>query len=113
MRNFYHIFVGFTIMYMIGCLTGFATYTLQGKIIGVPLLSAFLGLVFGFVWEWLQIYFTITYKDDLKDVLRTAIGFFIGGIVSLFFVNQILMFAVCILSGLLLANEVRYYIQKK
>jgi hypothetical protein len=56
MRNFYHVLIGFSIVYTIGVLTGFQSYTLEGKIIGVPLISIIIGGILGFLWEAKQSY---------------------------------------------------------
>jgi hypothetical protein len=92
MKNFYlnnvriindvfHILIGFTIMYDLGILTDFSEYTKEGKIIGVTGLSIILGTIFGFSWE---LYWFDKNKSEIdkKDVIRTAIGFLIGGLLS-------------------------------
>ncbi len=71
-------------MYIIGSLTDFSTFTLESKIIGVPLASAVVGLTLGFAWEWIQGVF-IDSPLNIGDILRTIIGTLTGGILSLFF----------------------------
>jgi hypothetical protein len=81
MRNALHVILGTAIMFIIGWLTGFNDYTTEGKYIGVPLVSIFLGLFVGFGWElyhWVQ---TGAYMDK-NDIIRTAIGFLIGGLLA-------------------------------
>jgi hypothetical protein len=84
MRNFLHYLAGFTMMFIIGWLTGFSTYTTSSKIIGVPLLSFTLGLVVGFLWELYQIASKQTIKIGWDDVFRTIVGSLIGGVLITF-----------------------------
>lgn len=111
MRNFYHIFIGFSIMYLIGVLTEFSTFTLNSKLIGVPIASAFMGFSIGFFWEWLQ---SIKMKTffDFNDVIRTSIGTFVGGLFSLFVVNYVLIYITCFLSVILVLNDLKYIFKK-
>lgn len=83
MRNFYHILIGFTIMYIIGSLTNFSNFTDVGKLIGVPIASAIVGVVVGFFWEWFQSYIMKSFFD-MKDVIRTGLGSLLGGLYSIF-----------------------------
>ena len=78
MRNALHIICGCAIMFVIGVLSKFSTYTIEGKIIGVPLLSAFIGLFIGFLWELYRWKIGRSYID-INDIIRTAIGSLIGG----------------------------------
>jgi hypothetical protein len=50
-RDFFHLFIGFTVLYIIGSYTDFDTYTLEGKIIGCTSVSFTLGGILGFGWE--------------------------------------------------------------
>ena len=81
MRNALHVIIGAVIMFAIGWITDFNEYTTQGKYIGVPLLSLFLGTVIGFVWELCQWIKYGAYMDR-NDIIRTAIGFLIGGLIA-------------------------------
>jgi len=113
MRNFYHIFIGFTVMYIIGSLTNFSTFTTESKIIGVPLASLVVGLFGGFVWEWLQ---GVTIGSDLdkKDVLRSVIGTFLGGVTSIFYPDSnIIMFGFGAISLVLIIADFRIYFKAK
>ncbi len=79
--NSLHIIGGIAVMYFLGFATGFSTYTTEGKYILVPILSIFLGLFIGFIWEGIFNY----YKDtpmNVKDIIRTTIGFLIGGLLA-------------------------------
>jgi len=104
MRNFFHIFIGFSIVYAIGILTGFQTYTLEAKIIGVPLVSVLIGVVIGFFWEVKQAW-KKPKNFDRKDIIRTAIGTLAGGLLSLFVVSQSLMFCLLVISAILIVRE--------
>ena len=111
LRDSFHIFIGFTIMYLIGTLTEFSEYTLDAKIIGVPIVSAFIGGVIGFFWEWYngvknQSFF------DFKDVFRTSIGGLIGGLVSLFILSEILLYVSCLLSIILIIIDLKNIFKK-
>jgi hypothetical protein len=80
-RDALHVLLGILIMFTIGFITDFNNYTTEGKYIGVPLLSIFLGLFVGFCWElyhWVKIG---AYMDS-NDIIRTAIGFLIGGMLA-------------------------------
>ena len=82
LRDSFHIFIGFAIMYLIGSVTDFAEFTLDGKIIGVPIASAF-------------------------------IGTFAGGLFSLWFPDiKWLMISTCIISMLLVLNDLKYFLKK-
>ena len=81
MRNALHVIIGAVIMFAIGWLTDFSEYTTEGKYIGVPLVSALIGVIVGFTWEQ---YWDNKYKGtfDKNDIIRTAIGFLIGGLLA-------------------------------
>lgn len=81
MRNFLHILCGFAIMLAIGILAKFSTYTTEGRLIGVPLLSVFFGLFIGFAWELYRWKIGRSYID-INDIFRTAIGALIGGVIA-------------------------------
>ena len=91
-------------MYAIGILTGFQTYTLESKIIGVPLVSIIVSGVIGFFWEVKQAW-KKPKNFDRNDIIRTAIGGLLGGIFSLFVVSQSLMFTLIAISCLLIVKE--------
>ena len=112
MRNFYHIFIGFTIMYMIGSLTNFSTFTNEGKLIGVPLVSAIVGIGIGFFWEWFQSYKMMTFFD-IKDVIRTALGSFLGGVLAIFFADSVPVIVICgLISFVLVINDLIFMFKK-
>ena len=111
LRDSFHIFIGFSIMYLLGCLTEFSTYTLTSKLIGVPIASAFVGFSIGFFWEWMQSYFMKVFFD-FNDVIRTSIGTFLGGLFSLFIVNYTLIYITCFLSLILVLNDLKYIFRK-
>ena len=81
MRNALHVILGILIMFTIGWLTDFSEYTTDGKYVGVPLLSLILGIFVGFNWE---LYWFAKNKSvvDKNDIIRTAIGFLIGGLLA-------------------------------
>ncbi len=81
MRNALHIILGAVIMFVIGWLTDFSEYTTEGKYIGVPVASLIIGTFIGFCWEG---YWDNKYKGtfDKNDIIRTAIGFLIGGLIA-------------------------------
>jgi hypothetical protein len=81
MRNALHVILGMVIMFIIGWLTGFNSYTTESKYVGVPLVSIFLGLFVGFSWELYHWVKSGNYMDKY-DILRTAIGFLIGGLLA-------------------------------
>jgi len=113
LRDSFHIFIGFTIMYLIGSVTDFAEFTLDGKIIGVPIASAFIGAMIGFFWEWAQ---TIIIKSyfDYMDIVRTAVGTLAGGVFSIWLPDiEWLMWSTCIVSVLLVLNDMKYFLKKR
>ena len=82
MRNSLHVILGIFIMFTIGFLTKFSTYSTEGKYIGVPLLSIFLGAFAGLIWEAYWNYKIKQSQIDLNDIIRTATGFLIGGLIA-------------------------------
>lgn len=80
-KDLLHYVVGAVLMYLIGVATHFSTYTTEGKYIGVPLLSLFLGAFVGFGWELYHWIKSGAYMDE-KDILRTMTGFLIGGMLA-------------------------------
>ena len=81
MRNALHVLLGILIMFTIGYLTDFSNYTTDGKYIGVPLLSLILGIFVGFNWE-LYHWVKMGAAMDKNDIIRTTIGFLIGGLLA-------------------------------
>lgn len=107
MRNFYHILVGCAIMYTIGILTGFNDFNITfGNVFGVVASSLIVGTVFGFIWEWYHSYRFMSFFD-FNDIGRTAAGTLIGGVASLFYVNQTLMIILLILSVFLVVKDLK------
>jgi hypothetical protein len=80
-RDLLHVLLGILIMFTIGWITDFGNYTTEGKYIGVPLVSLFLGTFIGFCWELYHWVKTGAYMDK-NDIIRTAIGFLIGGLLA-------------------------------
>ena len=113
LRDSFHIFIGFAIMYLIGSVTDFAEFTLDGKIIGVPIVSAFIGGMIGFFWEWAQAVIIKSYFDFM-DIVRTAVGTFAGGLFSLWLPDiGWLIWSTCIVSVLLVLNDMKYFLKKR
>jgi hypothetical protein len=81
MRNALHVILGILIMFTIGFITDFSNYTTDGKYVGVTLLSLILGIFVGFNWELYHWVKTGAYIDK-NDIIRTAIGFLIGGLLA-------------------------------
>jgi hypothetical protein len=112
LRDSFHIFIGFAIMYLIGSLTDFAEFTLDGKIIGVPLVSAVIGVSIGFFWEWCQSVIIKSYFD-VMDIVRTAVGTLVGGLFSLWFPDiKWLMISTFVISMLLVLNDLKYFLKR-
>jgi len=113
LRDSFHIFIGFAIMYLIGSITDFSEFTLDGKIIGVPIVSAFIGAMIGFFWEWAQAVIIKSYFDYM-DILMTAIGTFSGGLFSLWLPDiEWIMWSTCVISMLLVLNDMKYFLKKR
>lgn len=85
-RNVLHILIGAIAMFLIAYLGEFNTYLPTAKSVGVTLLSMTLGLFFGFTWELYQIATFQTVKIGWDDVIRTIIGFTIGGFLGTFLI---------------------------
>ena len=83
-RNFLHYVIGFTIMFVLAYLTKFHTFTDEEKIFGVPLLSFVISGIGGVVWEKYQLYKKQIKEIGWDDVLRTAIGGMLGGMLGTF-----------------------------
>lgn len=111
-RNFLHIFIGFSLMYATGVLTEFSTYTLYSKIFGCTLASLVIGGVVGGFWEWTQ-----SLKNpkgfDKYDVIRTAVGSLIGGILAIFYPQNLLMYITCSISLVIIITECVIIYNKK
>jgi hypothetical protein len=113
LRDSFHIFIGFAIMYLIGSITDFSEFTLDGKIIGVPLVSAVIGISIGFFWEWCQSVIIKSYFDFM-DIARTAIGTLAGGLFSLWLPDMFwLMVSTSVVSILLVLNDMKYFLNKR
>ena len=108
LRDFYHILIGFTVMYIIGSLTDFSEYTQISKVIGVTIASIVIGLSIGFFWEWVQSLINPENFDE-NDIVRTSIGTAIGGIASVLFPDATwLMITLSIVSiGLILKDLIK------
>lgn len=104
-NDLFHIIIGIAVMYDIGILTNFYTYTLMGKIIGVTGASIILGSLFGVTWESLKEKYKKS-KFNKKDVIRGVIGFTIGGFASAWiFPSQTLAIVLSIITvGILTFN---------
>jgi len=85
MRNSLHVIFGYIIMFIIGYLCQFSTYTLEGKGIGVTALSIILGILIGYHWELYREQKTGS-KMDTNDILRTTLGFLLGGLTTAFLI---------------------------
>ena len=83
-RNALHIIIGFAIMFLIAYLSDFYTYTDEAKIFGIPLLSIIITAFIGYIWEWYQLHTNKIEKIGWDDVLRTAIGGLLGGMLGTF-----------------------------
>jgi len=79
--NSLHIIGGIAVMYYLGHLMHFETYTTEAKYVGVPLVSIFLGYFTGRSWEELWKYFKGS-PINVNDIIRTATGFLIGGLLA-------------------------------
>ena len=86
MRNLLHYLIGSIIMFLIAYFGEFNNYLPTAKIVGVTLLSMTLGLVTGVTWEIYQIATLQSEKFGWDDVIRTIIGFTIGGFLGTFFI---------------------------
>lgn len=107
-RDFFHLFIGFTFVYIIGSFTDFSTYTLEGKIIGCTSLSFFLGGFLGLAWELYQFKKKKIKKIGFKDVLITAFGGLMGGLFSLWFPDLLFLgIALTVISVLLVVRELK------
>lgn len=112
LRDSFHIFIGFAIMYLIGSITEFSTYTLSAKIVGVPIVSAMIGCSIGWFWEWCQSVIIKSYFD-IMDVVRTGVGTLAGGLFSLWLPNiDWLIWSTCIVSVLLVLNDLKYFLKR-
>lgn len=77
LRNCTHVVMLFCFNYSLWYYANAIEYTLDGKIIGMSLASLTLSTCFGGAWEWCQAYF-LKAVFDWNDVLRSAIGGFLG-----------------------------------
>ena len=73
-------------MFLIAYFCEFHAYTYTSKTVGVPILTVFLGLMLGVAWELYQLREKQTIQIGWDDVLRTAIGSAIGGLLGTFLI---------------------------
>jgi uncharacterized membrane protein YadS len=108
-RDIFHLVIGFTLAYIFFDVCKLNEFPISWEYRNnalTPLLGFGLGYVAGFFWERRQ---EIKYgaKFDQKDILRTAVGGLLGGIVSFVFVSQTLMIALFIISAFLVIRDLR------
>lgn len=77
LRNYAHVGMWFSFMYSMWYYCDAITYTLDSRITGMPLASIIISTAGGFLWEWCQSFYLKTYFD-WNDILRSAIGGFLG-----------------------------------
>jgi hypothetical protein len=112
MRIFYHTFIGISAMYLIGIVGGFST---MFNTFDTVVASIVCGFILTITFEGLQLWLTkkaITFKisqaekkEIVKDVIVGTIAFVIGGILSKFYYNQILMITLLIISAIILVYD--------
>jgi len=77
LRNYTHVGMWFSFIYSMWYYCDAITYTLDSILTGMPLVSIILSTGGGFTWEWCQSVFLKAYFD-WNDILRSAIGGFLG-----------------------------------
>ena len=77
LRDLAHVLELFCYTYSLWFYCDAYQYTLDSKLIGMPLVSIILSLVFGGLWEWCQSFFLKSYFD-WSDVFRSALGGILG-----------------------------------
>jgi hypothetical protein len=101
-RDSYHVIIGFAIGYFCLKLFGFNTTNFP---LGLDYLNNYLFLVvpalcggaIGFFWEkWQEEHRRI--YSDMKDVIRTAVGGVLGGILEMFWGNWIFAIVMVVIS---------------
>jgi hypothetical protein len=84
-NNTAHVVLGAIIWNFVSHITGFVDMNLTvGNIIGIATVTFVFGVVAGGGHEWLQKVIANAFFD-VKDIIRTAVGFFIGLAVALLF----------------------------
>ena len=86
LRNLAHYLLGFTFLYCLGNATDVNDFWLWQKILGAIVIGGVFGGVAGAFWEQLNKYI-FGIEPDIKDVLRTAVGGFLGCLTSCFFTD--------------------------
>ena len=84
LRNYSHVGTWFSFMYSVWYYCDAKTYTLDSKLVGMPVTSIIISGVIGVFWEWCQSSYLKTYFD-WNDVLRSTIGGFLGYLFYLWF----------------------------
>ena len=90
LRNIGHYIIFGMVAYIIGNATNVHTYKGIEPLVGFTLAGGVLGLVGGFLFDWLQELFKVG-KIDMKDVYRSAKGGLFGGALA-FFVGSDFLF---------------------
>ena len=109
-RDFFHVFIGFTFLYIIGSYTDFSTYTLESKIIGCTSVSFVIGGILGFLWELYQLKKEKILFIGKRDILLTATGGLAGGLASLWFPDIFLLgLTLFVISALLVLRDLKNY----
>ena len=112
-NNICHYIIGFSFLHAIGNLTDWNEFDNYSKIIAVPVLSIIIGAASGFAIEWVQV--VIIKKGwNNTDILRTTIGAFFGGLMSVFFPNLNLFMWISLgISASLILMELILILNKK
>ena len=104
-RDYYHVFIGFSLMYILGSLTNFSGFDVYSMTVGVPLISLVVGAAIGCFWEWGQSLQNPKNFDD-NDIFRTALGALLGGLFSLWLPDiNWLMITLSITSAVLVLKD--------
>lgn len=103
LRNIGHYIIFGMVAYLIGNVTELHFYKGIGNLIACAFAGAVIGLVGGFLFDWLQELFKVG-KIDMTDVLRSGIGGFFGGALAFFTGNDFLFWlfvVVCVITAIL------------
>jgi len=115
LRNWVHVIGGITASYCVAQklnIKDFYEWQYYGLSI---ILGAVIGLICGIVWDILIMKFGFGEKADIKDIMLTTVGGFVGGLIAMFFkeiwlIDTFLLYA-CVAGAL--ADIVRAKIHMK
>ena len=108
-RYYLHLIVGYCIGYNLTSLTDFYKYSIIDKLVGIYTI-AFICFCLGFIWEWIQSKF-FEGTTDWNDIKWSAVGGFVGSVLSFIFLNNNYIFYlnICLITIFVGKDLIRHF----